>query len=145
MALAQSGADVALLSRTKSELDGVAELIRTKFDRKALVFPADSTSESAVEDAFLTTERELGTVDIVVACAGYGLWRPFVYMDFSGDWWKEMELNVKAPMFLAQVALRSMRERNEGTFIAISSSAARTSGGMLLTRSVILRLLMTIM
>ncbi|KLO14748.1 NAD-binding protein [Schizopora paradoxa] len=124
LALAQSGAHVALLSRTKSELEEVAEIIKTKFNRKALVFPVDTTKESAVENAFSTTERELGKVTIVVANAGYGLWRPFVYMDFSGEWWKEMELNVKAPMFLAQLAIKSMRANNEGTFIAISSSAA---------------------
>ncbi len=32
-----------------------------------------------------------------------------------------MELNVKAPLFLTQLAVRSMRERGEGTVIAISS------------------------
>ncbi len=35
-----------------------------------------------------------------------------------------MELNVKAPLFLTQLAIKSMRERNEGTVIAISSGAA---------------------
>ncbi len=34
-----------------------------------------------------------------------------------------MEVNVKAPLFLTQLAIKSMCERNEGTVIAISSSA----------------------
>ncbi len=34
-----------------------------------------------------------------------------------------MEVNVKAPLFLIQMAIKSMRERSEGTIIAISSDA----------------------
>jgi len=122
LALAQSGAHVALLSRTKSELDEVAGIIRTKFDRKALVFPVNAMDEKAVADAFARTEKEFGKLDIVVPNAASAFWRPFSYLDFN-DWWKEMEMNVKAPLFLIQLAIRSMRERNSGTVIAISSAA----------------------
>jgi len=122
LALAQSGAHVALLSRTKSELDEVGEIIKTKFSRKALVFPADATDESAVAEAFAQTEKELGKLDIVVPNAASSFWRPFAYLDFD-DWWRVMEMNVKAPLFLTQLAMKSMRERGEGTVIAISSAA----------------------
>jgi len=122
LALAQSGAHVALLARTKFELEEVAGIIRTKYDRKALIFPVSATDEKAVADAFAETEKELGKLDIVVPNAGTGSWRPFSYLDLN-DWWKEMELNVKAPLFLIQLAIRSMRERNAGTIIAISSVA----------------------
>lgn len=120
LALAQSGAHVALLSRTKTELDEVAEIIKTKFGRKALVFPVNALDESAVAGAFARTEEELGKLDIVVPNAATAFWRPFTYLDFD-DWWHVMELNVKAPLFLTQLAVRSMRERGEGTVIAISS------------------------
>ncbi len=66
LALAQSGAHVALLSRTKSDLDEVADIIKTKFNRKALVFAVDATDNSAVAKAFAQTEIELGKLDIVV-------------------------------------------------------------------------------
>jgi len=123
LALAQSGAHVALLSRTKSDLDEVAEIVRTKLGRKALVFAVDATDNSAVAKAFAQTENELGKLDIVVPNAAIAFWRPFSYVDFN-DWWRLMELNVKAPLFLTQLAINSMRERNEGTVIAISSGAA---------------------
>jgi len=130
LALAQSGAHVALLSRTKSELDEVAEIIKTKFNRKALVFAVDATDNNAVADAFTQTENQLGKLDIVVPNAATGSWRPFAYVDFD-DWWKVMELNVKAPLFLTQLAIKSMRERGEGTVIAISSAAGiRNVAGM---------------
>jgi len=123
LAFAQSGAHVALLSRTRSELDEVAEIIRSKFSRKALVFAVDATDNSAVAEAFARTEKELGKLDIVVPNAATSFWRPFAYLAFD-DWWTLMELNVKAPLFLTQLAIKSMRERNNGTVIAISSAAA---------------------
>lgn len=43
-----------------------------------------------------------------------------------------MEVNVKGPMFLTQLAMKSMRERNEGVIIIISSNAAIFSRGQLL-------------
>ncbi len=83
----------------------------------------DATDNSAVAEAFARTEKELGKLDIVVPNAATSFWRPFAYLDFD-DWWKLMELNVKAPLYLTQLAIKSMRERNEGTVIAISSAAA---------------------
>lgn len=78
--------------------------------------------ENAVVDAFTQTEKELGRLDIVVPNAASSFWRPFAYLDLD-EWWKVMEMNVKAPLFLTQLAIKSMRERNEGTVIAISSAA----------------------
>ncbi len=142
LALAQSGAHVALLSRTKSELDEVAEIIKTKFGRKALVFAVDATNNSAVAEAFAQTENELGKLDIVVPNAATSFWRPFAYLDFD-DWWKVMEVNVKAPLFLTQLAIKSMRERNEGTVIVISSGAALLNIRMLTFYSVFIFCLLT--
>ncbi len=140
LAFAQSGAHVALLSRTKSELDEVAEIIKTKFNRKALVFAVDATDNNAVADAFTQTENQLGNLDIVVPNAATGSWRPFAYLDFD-DWWKVMELNVKAPLFLTQLAIKSMRERGEGTVIAISSAAGiRNVGALFINFVFIIRL-----
>jgi short-subunit dehydrogenase len=50
LAFAQTGADVALLSRTKSELDATAAECE-KFGVKTLVVPADMTNEEQVNDA----------------------------------------------------------------------------------------------
>lgn len=122
LALAEAGTHVALLSRTKSQLDEVADIITTKHQRRALVLVADATSEAAIAEAFARTEQELGKVDIAVANAASFVFRPFVYTPFD-EWWNMMEVNVKGPMFLAQLAMKSMRERNEGEILIISSRA----------------------
>ncbi len=123
VALAEAGAHVALLSRTKSELDAVAEIISFKFNRKALVCVADASDESAVAQAFAKAEQELGKVDIAIGNAAVNSFRPLVYTPLE-DWWRIMEINVKGPMILTQLAMKSMRERNVGTIIVITSKAA---------------------
>jgi len=123
LALAQAGAHVALLARTESQLDEVADEIKSKYGRKALVFAVDGTDGITVAAAFQKTENELGKLDILVANAGMGALRPFALLDFDREWWRVMEVNVKAPLFLIQLAIKSMRERSGGTIIAISSDA----------------------
>ncbi len=135
MALAEAGAHVALLARTKSQLDEVADIIITKHQRKALVLPADATSESAVTEAFARTEQELGKVDIAVANAASFIFRPFMYTPFD-EWWNMMEVNVKGPMFLTQLAMKSMCERNEGVIMIISSKAGIINRGKRIFSSV---------
>jgi short-subunit dehydrogenase len=52
IAFAETGADVALLSRTKSELDKTAAECE-KFGVKTLVVPADMTNEEEVNEAVI--------------------------------------------------------------------------------------------
>lgn len=128
LAFAQAGAHVALLARTKSQLDEVAEIITSVHQRKALVFPVDATDEKALAEAYSRTEQELGPVDIVIANAASFVWRPFVYTPFD-EWWRMMEVNVKGPMFLTQLGMKSMRARNSGVIIIISSRAGLHNRG----------------
>lgn len=73
-------------------------------------------------------EQELGKVDIVIANAAVNSFRPLVYTPFE-DWWGILEINLKGPILLTQLAMKSMKERNEGTIIVISSKAARLNIG----------------
>ncbi|KLO14715.1 NAD(P)-binding protein [Schizopora paradoxa] len=123
LALAHAGAHIALLARTKSQLDVLAEEIKAKYHRKTLVLPVDATNQSDVAVAFEKTEEELGKVDILVVNAGITLWRPFLYCDFDEDFWRIMEVNFKAPMFIIQLAIKSMHKRKSGCIIAMSSQA----------------------
>ncbi|KLO14710.1 NAD(P)-binding protein [Schizopora paradoxa] len=121
LTLAHAGAHVALLARTKAQLDEVAQEIETKYHRKTLVLPVDVTIQSDVAAAFEKTENGLNKLDILVANAGMVLWRPFVFCNFDEDFWRVMEVNFRAPLFIIQLAMKSMRERSSGTIIATSS------------------------
>lgn len=128
LAFAEAGADVALLARTKAQLDEVAGIVRSKFGRKALVFPADVVDAVAVQAAVDETEQSLGPLDIVVPNAGSSIIRPFEFTLFD-DWWSIMEINLKAPMMLARMVLEGMQKRNSGSIIFISSMSGILSMG----------------
>ena len=123
LAFAEAGADVALLARTKSQLDTVASEIRSKFSRRAIALAVDVTDEKAVYDAVDSAEQELGPVDIVVPNAGISTMRPFVLTPMD-EWWKAMDVNVKGQLLAAQAAYRSMRRRGKGVIIFNASRAA---------------------
>lgn len=128
LAFAEAGAHVALLARTKSQLDAVASTISSLYKRKTLVCVADASDESAVAIAFADAERLLGPVDVVVPNAAVNLFRPYVYTPMD-DWWRVLEINVKGPLFLTQLAMKSMRERNAGVILPITSKAATLNLG----------------
>ena len=69
VALAQAGADVALVARSAEELEETGEEV-SRIGRRALVLPADLANG---EEALATVERtvgEFGRVDVLVNAAG---------------------------------------------------------------------------
>lgn len=74
-ALATAGAAVAVTARSTEQLDETVRLIEAAGGR-ALAIPADVTDRAAVEAAVATTERELGSIDLLVNNAGIaGPWK----------------------------------------------------------------------
>ena len=69
IALAEAGADVALVARSEDGLAETASAV-TSVGRKAFVIPADVTSQEAVSEAVATAIDQLGQVDVVVNNAG---------------------------------------------------------------------------
>ena len=68
-ALADAGADIALLARTAEELAATARTIE-EMGRRVLTLPTDVTQESAVEEAAEAVVETFGRVDILVNNAG---------------------------------------------------------------------------
>ena len=69
IALAEAGADIVLASRSKNELDKVAEEIRN-LGRKALVVPTDVTDSKSMENLGQQAANEFGKLSIWVNNAG---------------------------------------------------------------------------
>ena len=77
MALAEAGADVAVLARTQSQLDEVAEQCRA-LGRRAIGIATDANNAEAVEAAVARTIAEFGRLDIVVSVVGGSMPAPFL-------------------------------------------------------------------
>lgn len=115
VALAQAGADVALVARRKP--DETVALIE-KTGRKAAVIIADLSSTEPCQRIVAETKAELGSVDILVNNAG--IIRRNDALDFTEDDWDAvMDTNLKVLFFLTQAAAREMP--NGGSIINIAS------------------------
>ncbi|KAH8114475.1 NAD-binding protein [Phellopilus nigrolimitatus] len=95
-------------------------------DTRTLVCTADATDSAAVAAALEKIAKELGPLDVVVPNAAITVFRPFAYTPWD-EWWRVMEVNLKAPLMLAHMALDGMRARKSGALVFISSRAAVTT------------------
>ncbi len=69
LAMAQAGADVALLARSAEDLATTAREVQA-LGRRAIVLPTDVTDEAAVEEASEAVFEAFGRIDILVNNAG---------------------------------------------------------------------------
>ncbi|MGE0682786.1 MAG: SDR family NAD(P)-dependent oxidoreductase, partial [Candidatus Binatia bacterium] len=100
-ALAEAGADLALVSRTQADLDKVAEEIRAATGRRVLGVVADVTKET---DIIAMTQRvmaEFGQVDVLINNAGIGGTTPVLDLQ-EEEWDRYMNLNLKGPVLCSK-------------------------------------------
>jgi 2-dehydro-3-deoxy-D-gluconate 5-dehydrogenase len=117
IALAQAGADVALVGRTPAE--DTAQAIRD-LGRRALIVSADLSSIAPVQRIVDETVAGLGGLDILVNNAG--IIRRADAVDFTEvDWDAVVDTNLKSVFFLCQAAGRHMIAQGRGRIINIAS------------------------
>jgi len=118
--LAQAGAQIALAARSAGQLDETAALIGAA----ARVFPTDVREREQVRALFGRTHSEVGPVDILVNCAGLGIYAPVV--DFSDeDFNTTIDTNLRGTFLTCREVLPSMIERQTGHIINIASIAGK--------------------
>ena len=127
VALAGAGADVALVARSESGLADTAADI-TALGRKAVVLPADVTSQDAVAAAVAAAIDQLGHVDVVVNNAGgSNFMAAFLDLRLSG-WEKLMRLNLDSAVYVCHAIGGHLMERGEGSVINVASVAGSIKG-----------------
>lgn len=122
--LAEAGADVAVASRTQSDLDEVANAIRA-LGRRALPLVTDATDHQALENLAEATIKEFGRLTIWVNNAGGipdGTPR-YLTRTTEKDFDAQIALNLKAVWMGATVASRHMAETG-GSIVNISSRSS---------------------
>ena len=116
LALAEAGADVVLISRTRSDLDEVAARIG-EIGTKALPIVCDITRPAELEAAFAAPDR----IDILVNNAGTNIPEPFAEVS-EAHYDAIMDLNVKALFMASQAAAGRMLAAGRGGAIINMSS-----------------------
>ena len=119
-ALAQAGADVAVVSRTERECLAAADQIARATGRRAVGLSADVTDAAQVDRLVASAEEALGPVDILVNNAGINI-RGAAEELSERDWDAVIDVNLKAPFRLARNLGPRMRERGWGRVINLGS------------------------
>ena len=117
--LAEAGADIALVARTKAALEQTAAAIQ-KVGRKALVVPVDLKGAAEADHVVQETLKGLGRVDILLNVAGTQVRKPFFEMT-EQDYEYLMSVNLKALFFISQAASKEMAKQSKGKIINITS------------------------
>jgi 2-deoxy-D-gluconate 3-dehydrogenase len=127
MALAEAGADVAVVSRSphpdiERKISGMG--------RRYLHHSADLTLREQTREVIPSILDAMGDIDILVNNAGFAR-RGTAEKITEKDWDKVIEINLTAPFLLSQVAGRIMLKKGKGKIINIGSIMSLQGGASL--------------
>ncbi|MDP2207510.1 MAG: SDR family NAD(P)-dependent oxidoreductase [Bacteroidota bacterium] len=125
IALAEKGVDVALVSRTLSELKSTADIIE-KIGRKALPIFADISDEQYVDNIVQEVVTKFGKIDILVNNAGVGYFSKVAEMKLE-EFDQMFSVNMRGLFLATKSVLPYMIKQNCGDIINISSLAGRNA------------------
>ena len=122
--LAAEGAAVALVSRSRRQLDGVAAEIKAAGGR-AVACAGDVTSRTDVARVVKEAEAQLGPTALLVNNAGVpGPFGP-IWLADPDDWWAAQAVHIRAPVLFFHEVIPGMVERKAGRIVIVSALAAR--------------------
>jgi NAD(P)-dependent dehydrogenase (short-subunit alcohol dehydrogenase family) len=122
MAMAEAGADVALVARSTSDIEQLAGKIETT-GRRVLAITTDVTDPEQVRSCVEQTIGAFGKIDVLVNNAGgTKFMAPLVDLRPDG-WHKAIALNLDSVFTFCQEAGRHMVARGSGSVINMSSVA----------------------
>ncbi len=121
-ALAEAGADVAIATPHKNDIDDALQAVKGH-GRQAIGFTVDLTKSSEVEDMAKEVEAKLGKIDILVNNAQSEFGKPFLEVSET-EWQHVMNLNVNSVFHCCQAIGKRMVEQDKGRIINITSVLA---------------------
>jgi NAD(P)-dependent dehydrogenase (short-subunit alcohol dehydrogenase family) len=119
-ALAQAGAEVAIVSRTEGEVHAAAERIAAETGQRIEPLVADVTNGGDVTQLAAEAEAAFGKVDILINNAGINIRGAAAELSES-DWNAVISVNLTAPFLCARTFGPKMAERGWGRIINLGS------------------------
>ena len=141
LTLAEAGADVAVVARTKEQINETAEEIG-KLGRKALAIPTDVSKQDQVKRAVEETISKFGKIDILCNNAGMVMSKPIVFVpefEMKGwpgvfedkgepyltleDWHRVLDTNLTSAFLFCQAVGPYMIKQRKGKIVNTSSTS----------------------
>jgi len=119
LALAEAGADLGLVARSRGDLEDTAVAVET-LGRRAVVCPTDVTVPADVERAVAAVLTAFGRLDILVNNAGVVVVKPLVEITIE-EWRVVLETNLTGSFLFCRAAGPTMIAQRRGKVITIAS------------------------
>ncbi|MBD1945492.1 SDR family oxidoreductase [Coleofasciculus sp. FACHB-712] len=123
LAFAKAGFHVALVSRSESKLEAVAEAAR-KTGVTAKAYALDLADIEQVRKKVAAIADSFGSIDVLVNNAGMGYTGEIMSTPLS-EWQQVIDLNLTSAFQCIQGILPSMRDRGSGIIINVASIAGQ--------------------
>lgn len=120
LALAESGAHVAVVSRTLPDIEATAKEIQEN-GVKSIPIVADVTKSGDVTKMIGEVLHEFKTIDILVNNVGTFMGGPFLESS-ADEWYKQIEVNLTGTYLCSKAAGKHMVEKQKGKIINMSSA-----------------------
>lgn len=127
-ALAEQGADVAILARRVQKLDAVAEECR-KSGVRCLPVACDVTSEESIKAAVAKVKDELGRIDILINNAGVCEFAP-LEQHTTAQWDKVIATDLSSIFLMTREVAPIFKEQHYGRVINTASVGALEAGAV---------------
>lgn len=125
LTLARRGAEVALVGRTREQLDETEAAIRDA-GGGGHVHLADIADEAAMKSVFAAAEDRMGRLDGVFANAGInGTWAPIDELTYE-EWNETIRINLGGTFLTMKYAVPLMKENGGSIVITSSINGTRT-------------------
>ncbi len=119
LALAEAGADVAVVQRRVEVAEQTAEEIR-KLGRDSLAMKVDVSKADDVKNMVTAAKDRFGKIDILINNAGIGQGVPALDMT-EEDWDSMIDIHLKGTFLCSQMVGREMIKQKKGSIINIAS------------------------
>ncbi|OQD61042.1 hypothetical protein PENPOL_c019G06980 [Penicillium polonicum] len=122
-ALAEAGANVALIYHTSQTADKIAAEIASTNNVRAAAYKANVSIQSEVEAVVQQVVKDFGKLDIMVVNSG--IVSSIAAEDYTSDQWSEiMKVNLDGAFYSAQAAGRIFKVQGHGNVIFTASASA---------------------
>lgn len=123
---AKNGAIVIVCARRLELLADITQKCEQLSGNRAYAFQLDVADFENSEQVCKRIYAQIGPVDILVNCAGFGIFEDFTKMDMTTTT-KMFQVNVLGLMYLTQTIAIEMVERGQGQIINIASQAGKVA------------------
>jgi uncharacterized protein len=124
---ARDGHHLVLVARSRERLQELGRTLGGPAGIAPMLIPKDLSRPQAAEEIFDELRRASISIGVLVNCAGFGTYGPFVETDIAAER-EMMQLNMVALTELSKLAVREMTRKGEGRILNVASTAAFQPG-----------------